>query len=181
MASFFWLTPLRHHDPNSFVLQKALQLGKKPIVVINKVDKPNCRPEEVHEEVFELMFNLDATEEQLNFPTNIRFFKTRLDVDDWKKPSTDIAPLLDCIVKNIPAPIAIKGTPQMLITSLEYSSYVGRIAIGGYTRRNKEGQMVSLVKRDHRWYGQKLKNFWFSKVLVRKKLKKYLPAKFVPS
>src|SRR5208337_1653093 len=87
-----------------FVLQKALQLGKKPIVVINKVDKPNCRPEEVHEEVFDLMFNLDATEEQLNFPTIYGSAKQGWMSDSWKKPSTDIIPLLDCIVKHIPAP-----------------------------------------------------------------------------
>ena len=132
-----------------FVLQKALQLGKKPIVVINKVDKPNCRPEEVHEEVFELMFNLEATEEQLNFPTIYGSAKQGWMSDDWKKPSTDIIPLLDCIIKHIPAPKALKGTPQLLITSLEYSSYVGRLAIGHLHRGElKEGMQVSLVKRD---------------------------------
>jgi GTP-binding protein len=132
-----------------FVLQKALQLGKKPIVVINKIDKPNCRPEEVHEEVFDLMFNLDATEDQLNFPTIYGTAKHGWMSNDWKKPSKDIAPLFDCILEHIPAPKALKGTPQMLITSLEYSSYVGRIAIGRVHRGEiKEGQMVSLVKRD---------------------------------
>lgn len=132
-----------------FVLQKALQLGKKPIVVINKVDKPNCRPEEVQEEVFELMFNLDATEEQLNFPTIYGSAKQGWMSNDWKKPSADISPLLDSIIKHIPAPKEIKGTPQMLITSLEYSSYVGRIAIGRVHRGElKENMQVSLVKRD---------------------------------
>ncbi len=132
-----------------FVLQKALQLGKKPIVVINKVDKPNCRPEEVHEQVFDLMFHLDANEDQLNFPTIYGSAKQGWMSDDWKKPSTDIVPLLDCIIKYIPAPRALKGTPQLLITSLEYSSYVGRIAIGRVHRGElKEGMQVSLVKRD---------------------------------
>jgi GTP-binding protein len=132
-----------------FVLQKALQLGKKPIVVINKVDKPNCRPEEVHEEVFELMFNLDATEEQLNFPTIYGTAKQGWMSNDWKKPSTDISPLLDCILEHIPEPNILQGTPQMLITSLEYSSYVGRIAIGRVHRGElKENQPVTLVKRD---------------------------------
>lgn len=132
-----------------FVLQKALQLGLKPIVVINKVDKPNCRPEEVHEEVFELMFNLDATEEQLNFPTIYGSAKQGWMAESWKNPTNNITPLLDCIIKNIPAPRKVKGTPQMLISSLEYSSYVGRIAIGKLQRGElKENQMVSLVKRD---------------------------------
>jgi GTP-binding protein len=132
-----------------FVLQKALQLGKKPIVVINKVDKPNCRPEEVQEEVFELMFNLDATEEQLSFPTIYGSAKQGWMSADWKKPSDNIAPLLDCIIKNIPAPVEIKGTPQMLITSLEYSSYVGRICVGRVHRGElRENMPVSLVKRD---------------------------------
>jgi GTP-binding protein len=132
-----------------FVLQKALHLGLKPIVVINKVDKPNCRPEEIQEEVFELMFNLDGTEEQLNFPTIYGSAKQGWMSADWKKPSSDISPLLDSILKHIPAPKSIKGTPQMLITSLEYSSYVGRIAIGRVHRGElKENMMVSLVKRD---------------------------------
>ena len=132
-----------------FVLQKALQLGLKPIVVINKVDKPNCRPEEVQEEVFELMFNLDGNEDQLNFPTIYGSAKQGWMSNDWKKPSSDISPLLDSIVKHIPPPKALKGTPQMLITSLEYSSYVGRIAIGRVNRGVlKENMQVSLVKRD---------------------------------
>jgi GTP-binding protein len=132
-----------------FVLQKALQLGKKPIVVINKVDKPNCRPDEVHEQVFELMFNLDATEDQLNFPTIYGSAKQGWMSRDWKKQSTDITPLLDCILENIKAPETLLGTPQMLITSLEYSSYVGRVAVGRVHRGElKENMPVSLVKRD---------------------------------
>ena len=104
-----------------FVLQKALEIGLKPILVINKVDKPNCRPEEVQEKVFDLMFSLDATEEQLDFPTLYGSAKNGWMSDDWKKPSNDIVPLLDAIVKYIPGPEVLEGTPQMLITSLDYS------------------------------------------------------------
>lgn len=132
-----------------FVLQKALGLGKKAIVVINKVDKPNCRPEEVQEEVFDLMFSLGASEEQLDFVTIYGSAKQGWMSTDWKKPTTDITALLDAIIANIPAPQAATGTPQMLITSLEYSSYVGRIAIGKLTRGTlKAGQAVTLCKRD---------------------------------
>lgn len=133
-----------------FVLQKALQIGLKPIVVVNKVDKPNCRPEEVQEEVFDLMFNLDATEEQLDFPTLYGSAKNNWMSDDWKKPrENDITPVLDAIIKYVPAPKMIEGTPQMLITSLDFSAYVGRIAIGRIHRGTlKEGQDLSLAKRD---------------------------------
>lgn len=132
-----------------FVLSKALALGKKPIVVVNKVDKPNCRPEEVHEQVFDLMFSLNATEEQLNFPTVYGSAKQGWMSDDWKKPAENIEPLLEAIVKYIPGPVANPGTPQVLITSLDYSSYVGRIAIGRIHRGDlREGMNVSLVKRD---------------------------------
>ena len=132
-----------------FVLQKALGLGKKAIVVINKVDKPNCRPEEVQEEVFDLMFSLGASEEQLDFVTIYGSAKQGWMSTDWKKPTTDITALLDAIIANIPAPQAATGTPQMLITSLEYSSYVGRIAIGKLTRGTlKASQAVTLCKRD---------------------------------
>ncbi len=132
-----------------FVLSKALSLGKKPIVVVNKVDKPNCRPEEVHEQVFDLMFSLNATEEQLNFPTVYGSAKQGWMSDDWKRPAESIEPLLDAIVKYIPGPVANPGTPQVLITSLDYSSYVGRIAIGRIHRGDlREGMNVSLVKRD---------------------------------
>lgn len=132
-----------------FVLQKAIQMGLKPIVVINKVDKPNCRPEEVHEMVFDLMFSLDATEEQLDFPTIYGSAKQSWMSDDWKKRTEDISPLLDAIVEYIPAPEVLEGTPQMLITSLDFSKYVGRIAIGRVHRGElKENQDVSLCKRD---------------------------------
>lgn len=132
-----------------FVLQKALQLGLIPIVVINKVDKPNCRPDEVHEMVFDLMYNLDATEEQLDFHTIYGSAKQNWMSADWKTPTNNILPLLDAIIKYIPEPIYLEGTPQMLITSLDYSSYVGRIAVGRVHRGIlKEGMDVSLVKRD---------------------------------
>jgi GTP-binding protein TypA/BipA len=154
-----------------FVLQKALQLGKKPIVVINKVDKPNCRPEEVQEEVFELMFNLDATEEQLNFPTVYGSAKQGWMSNDWKKPSSDISPLLDSIIKHIPAPKGLKGTPQMLITSLEYSSYVGRIAIGRVHRGElKENMQVSLVKRDQSVVRTRIKELLVFEGFAKKKV-----------
>ncbi len=133
-----------------FVLQKALDLGLKPIVVINKVDKPNCRPDEVHEMVFDLMFNLDATENQLDFPTVYGSAKEGWMSTDLNERTDNISAVLDSIVENIPAPKAFKGTPQMLITSLEYSSYVGRIAIGRLHRGVlKVGQDVSLMKADN--------------------------------
>ncbi|MEA4937782.1 MAG: translational GTPase TypA [Paludibacter sp.] len=132
-----------------FVLQKALQLGLKPIVVINKVDKPNCRPDEVHEMVFDLMFHLDATEEQLDFHTIYGSAKNNWMGNDWKTPGDNIVPLLDAIIEHIPEPEYLEGTPQMLITSLDYSNYVGRIAVGRVHRGTlRENMDVSLVKRD---------------------------------
>ncbi len=132
-----------------FVLQKALALGKKPIVVVNKVDKPNCRPEEVYEQVFDLMFTLGATEEQLDFVTIYGSAKQGWMSHVWKERTNDITPLLDAIIDNIPAPAVVEGTPQLLITSLEYSPYVGRIAIGKVTRGTlKAGMPVTLAKRD---------------------------------
>jgi GTP-binding protein len=132
-----------------FVLQKAIQMGLKPIVVINKVDKKNCTPDEVHEQVFDLMFTLDATEDQLDFPTFYGSAKQGWMNTDWKQPSTDITPLLEGIIQYIPAPKVAQGTPQMLITSLEYSSYIGRVAIGRIHRGElKSGQPIALVKRD---------------------------------
>jgi GTP-binding protein len=132
-----------------FVLQKALQIGLKPIVVINKVDKPNCRPDEVHEMVFDLMFNLDATEEQLDFHTIYGSAKNGWMSEDWKNETDSIVPLLDAIIEYIPEPVCLEGTPQMLITSLDYSSYVGRIAVGRVHRGTlREGMDVNLVKRD---------------------------------
>ncbi|MEA4885082.1 MAG: translational GTPase TypA [Bacteroides graminisolvens] len=141
-----------------FVLQKALQIGLKPIVVINKVDKPNCRPDEVHEMVFDLMFSLDATEEQLDFPTIYGSAKNGWMSTDWKQPTETIIPLLDCIIENIPAPVQLEGTPQMLITSLDYSSYTGRIAVGRVHRGVlKEGMNVSLAKRNGSFVKSKIK------------------------
>jgi GTP-binding protein len=132
-----------------FVLQKALQLGLKPIVVINKVDKKNCTPDEVHESVFDLMYSLDATEDQLNFPTFYGSAKQGWMSADWKSPSTDIVPLLEGIIDHIPPPKVEEGPLQMLITSLEYSSYIGRVAIGRIHRGGiKTGQQVMLIKRD---------------------------------
>ena len=131
-----------------FVLNKAIDMGKKPIVVINKVDKPNCRPGEVQEEVFELMFNLGANEDQLEFKTIYGSAKQGWMSTDWKKPTNDISALLDTILEEIPAPAVNEGTPQMLVSSLEYSPYVGRIAVGRITRGTlKTGMPVSLCKR----------------------------------
>ena len=132
-----------------FVLQKALQIGLKPIVVVNKVDKPNCRPEEVYEMVFDLMFSLNATEEQLDFPVVYGSAKNGWMGEDYKTPTDDINYLLDKIVEVIPAPRAIEGTPQMLITSLDYSSYTGRIAVGRVHRGTlTEGMNVTICHRD---------------------------------
>ena len=132
-----------------FVLQKAIQLGLKPIVVVNKVDKLNCTPDEAHEAVFDLMFNLDATEDQLDFPTVYGSAKNGWMSLDWKQPTDNILPLMDSIVENIPAPKIEEGTPQMLITSLDYSSFIGRIAIGRLHRGTLvAGKPVTLVKRD---------------------------------
>ncbi len=132
-----------------FVTQKALSLGLKPIVVINKVDKENCRPEEVYESIFELFFNLEATEDQLDFPVIYGSSKHGWMSTDWKVQTEDITPLLDCILAHIPPAPSFDGTLQMQITSLDYSSFVGRIAIGRVARGViKENQPVSLVKRD---------------------------------
>lgn len=131
-----------------FVLQKAIEMGKKPIVVINKVDKQNCRPDEVQEEVFDLMFSLNATEDQLDFRTVYGSAKQGWMSLDWKKPANDITALLDTILEVIPAPENVEGTPQMLISSLEYSPYVGRVAIGRVTRGElTSGMNISLCKR----------------------------------
>jgi GTP-binding protein len=142
-----------------FVLQKAIALGLKPIVVVNKVDKPNCRPEEVHEQVFDLMFSLDANERQLDFPTVYGSAKENWMSNDWKVRTNDISAIFDAIIEHIPAPLEIKGTPQMLITSLDYSSYIGRIAVGRVHRGTfKPGQNVSLMKRDGRVIRTKIKD-----------------------
>lgn len=132
-----------------FVLQKALQIGLKPIVVVNKVDKPNCRPEEVYEMVFDLMCDLNATEEQLDFPVVYGSAKNGWMGEDWRKPTQDITYLLDKIIEVIPAPTQLEGTPQMLITSLDYSNYTGRIAVGRVHRGTiREGMTCTIAHRD---------------------------------
>ena len=141
-----------------FVLQKAIQIGLKPIVVINKVDKPNCRPDEVQEQVFELMCNLDATEEQLDFPTVFGSAKEGWMSTDWRTPTGDITAVLDAIIEHIPAPEKVEGDAQMLITSLDYSSYVGRIAVGRVHRGEiRDGQEIGLCKKDGTVVKQKVK------------------------
>ncbi len=141
-----------------FVLQKALQIGLKPVVVINKVDKPNCRPEEVYEMVFDLMCDLDATEDQLDFPVIYGSAKQGWMSEDWQKPTTDITYLLDCILKYIPAPEVLEGSPQMLITSLDYSNYTGRIAVGRVHRGTlKEGMNITIAHRSGQMEKTKIK------------------------
>lgn len=154
-----------------FVLQKALQLGLKAILVINKVDKPNCRPDEVHDEVFDLFFNLDATEEQLNFPTVYGSSKQGWMSTDYKSVTSDIVPLLDCIIENIPAAPFHDGTLQMQITSLDFSSFVGRIAIGRVFRGSiRENMPVSLVKRDGRIVKSRIKELFVFEGLGKAKV-----------
>ena len=154
-----------------FVLQKALQIGLKPIVVVNKVDKPNCRPEEVYEMVFDLMFSLNATEDQLDFPVIYGSAKNNWMGEDWKTSTGTITPLLDAIVKYIPAPKQLEGTPQMLITSLDYSSYTGRIAVGRVHRGTlKEGMNITLAKRDGTLVKSKIKEVHTFEGLGRKKV-----------
>ena len=141
-----------------FVLQKALQMQLKPIVVINKVDKLNCRPDEVQEAVFDLMCALDATEDQLDFQTIYGSAKNGWMSTDWKKPTNDLTALMDAIIEYIPEPQVLEGTPQMLITSLDYNPYVGRIAVGRVHRGTlKEGMNVTLSKRDGTTTKQKIK------------------------
>ncbi len=153
-----------------FVLQKAIELGLKPIVVINKVDKPNCRPEEVQEEVFELMFSLDASENQLDFPTIYGSAKNGWMSQDFTKPEKDIIPLLDSIIEHIPEPKVEKGSLQMLITSLDYSSYVGRIAVGRVNRgKIKSGQQISLCKRDGSVKRSKIKELFVFEGMAKAK------------
>lgn len=154
-----------------FVLQKALQIGLKPIVVVNKVDKPNCRPEEVYEMVFDLMFSLNATEDQLDFPVLYGSAKNNWMGTDWNTPTDSLAPLLDAIVKYIPAPKQLEGTPQMLITSLDYSAYTGRIAVGRVHRGTlKEGMNITLAKRDGSMVKSKIKEVHTFEGLGRKKV-----------
>ena len=154
-----------------FVLQKALQIGLKPIVVVNKVDKPNCRPEEVYEMVFDLMFSLNATEDQLDFPVIYGSAKNNWMSEDWQQPTDSLTPLLDTIVKHIPAPQQLDGTPQMLITSLDYSAYTGRIAVGRVHRGTlKEGMNITLAKRDGTLVKSKIKELNTFEGLDRKKV-----------
>ena len=154
-----------------FVLQKALQIGLKPIVVVNKVDKPNCRPEEVYEMVFDLMFSLNATEDQLDFPVIYGSAKNNWMGEDWQTPTGSITPLLDAIIKYIPGPEQLEGTPQMLITSLDYSAYTGRIAVGRVHRGTlREGMNITLAKRDGTLVKSKIKELNTFEGLGRKKV-----------
>ena len=153
-----------------FVLQKALQIGLKPVVVVNKVDKPNCRPEEVYEMVFDLMFSLNATEDQLDFPVIYGSAKNNWMSTDWKTPTENLVPLLDAIIEHIPAPKQLEGTPQMLITSLDYSAYTGRIAVGRVHRGTlKEGMNITLAKRDGSLIKSKIKELHTFEGLGREK------------
>ncbi len=154
-----------------FVLQKAIQMGLKPVVVVNKVDKPNCRPDEVNEMVFDLMFNLDATEDQLDFPTIYGSAKQNWMSTDWQEPKEDITAVLDAIIENIPAPKQIDGEPQMLITSLDFSNYVGRIAVGRVHRGTiREGQELGLCKKDGTVTRQRVKELHTFEGMGRKKV-----------
>ena len=154
-----------------FVLQKAIQMGLKPVVVVNKVDKPNCRPDEVNEMVFDLMFNLDATEDQLDFPTIYGSAKQNWMSADWREPKEDITAVLDAIIDNIPAPTQLEGDPQMLITSLDFSNYVGRIAVGRVHRGTiREGQELGLCKKDGTVTRQRVKELHTFEGMGRKKV-----------
>ena len=154
-----------------FVLQKALQIGLKPIVVVNKVDKPNCRPEEVYEMVFDLMFSLNATEDQLDFPVVYGSAKNGWMAEDWKTPTDNIDYLLDKIVEVIPAPQVLEGTPQMLITSLDYSSYTGRIAVGRIHRGTLgENMNVTIAHRDGKTEKTRIKEIHVFEGMGQKKV-----------
>ncbi len=153
-----------------FVLQKALQLNLRPIVVINKVDKPNCRPEEVHDAVFELFFNLDASEEQLNFPTYYGSGKQGW-FNDSLTPTENILPLMDGILKHVPAPVIGEGNLQLQISSLDYSSFLGRIAIGKVTRGSiKENTQISLMQADGVIKKQRVKELYVFEGMGKKKV-----------
>lgn len=156
-----------------FVLQKAIQLDLKVILVVNKVDKPNCDPEAAQEAVFDLMFHLDASEEQLDFPTLFGSAKYGWMGNDWKEPTESIIPLLDAIVEHIPPPEVAEGSPQLLVTSLDYSPYIGRIAIGRlYRGVLKNGQQVSLIKKDGSTLKHKIRNLFVFEGFERKEVKK---------
>ena len=154
-----------------FVLEKAIQMGLKPVVVVNKVDKPNCRPDEVQEMVFDLMFSLNATEDQLDFPTIFGSAKQGWMSTDWQQPTDNILPLLDAIIEYIPEPEVIEGPSQMLVTSLDFSSYVGRIAVGRVHRGTfREGQEVVLLKKDGSAVKQRIKELHTFEGMGRKKV-----------
>ncbi|MEY3239928.1 MAG: translational GTPase TypA [Bacteroidota bacterium] len=154
-----------------FVLQKALEMGKKAVVVINKVDKPNCNPDWAHEQVFDLMCSLDAREDQLDFPVIFGSAKNNWMGKDWKNPTTDITALLDAVIEHIPPPEVFAGTPQMLITSLDYSNFIGRIAVGRLTRGVlKSGQQVSLAKKDGTFQRNKIKQIYVFDGLGKKEV-----------
>jgi GTP-binding protein len=154
-----------------FVLQKALEMGKTPIVVINKVDKPNCNPDWAYEQVFELMFALDATEEQLEFPTIYGSAKQGWMSNDWKVVTEDITPLLEAIIEHIPPPVVLEGTPQLMITSLDFSNFIGRIAIGRLLRGElKSNQPVSLVKKDGSVIKQRIKSIYVFEGMGKKEV-----------
>ncbi|MFD2908089.1 translational GTPase TypA [Flavobacterium ardleyense] len=158
-----------------FVLQKAIDLGLKPCVVINKVDKENCTPEEVHEKVFDLMFELGATEDQLDFPTVYGSAKNNWMSDDFRVQTENLEPLLDMVLKHVPAPKVSEGTPQMLITSLDFSSFTGRIAIGRLERGVlREGMPISLVKRDGKIIKSRIKELHTFEGLGRKKVEEVI-------
>lgn len=153
-----------------YVLQKALALGKKPIVVVNKVDKENCRPDEVHEQVFDLMFNLGATEEQLDFPTAYGAAKNGWMSDDWRNPTQDLTALLDMVIDHIPPPPMNEGTVQLQITTIDYSSFIGRIAIGRVHRGTlRAGQPVTLIKRDGSFVKARVKELYVFEGLGKSK------------
>ncbi len=155
-----------------FVLQKAIELGLKPIVVINKVDKPNCTPEEVYEDVFDLMFSLNATEDQLDFPVVYGSSKQGWMSDDWRKPATDVSYLLDVIIEHIPVSEKKEGPFQMQVTSLDYSSYLGRIAVGRITRGSIEpGQKIAVVKKDGSIEKSEVKELYCFEGLGKEKIK----------
>ena len=154
-----------------FVMQKAIEAGLKPIVVVNKVDKENCTPDIAYENVFDLMFSVGASEEQLDFPVIYGSAKNGWMSEDWQKPTEDITPLLDCVLENIPTPVFDEGNTQLLITSLDYSAYVGRIAVGRLQRGIiKEGQNVSLVKRDGSIVKSKVKEVFVFEGMGKKKV-----------
>jgi GTP-binding protein len=154
-----------------FVLQKALEMGKKAVVVVNKVDKPNCNPDLAHEQVFDLMCSLDANEDQLDFPVVFGSAKQGWMSHDWKKPAEDITILLDDIIKYIPEPEAYEGTPQLLVTSLDYSNYIGRIAVGRLTRgKLTTNQPVSLVKKDGTIQKHRIKQLFVFEGMAKKEI-----------